>query len=249
MSHTREHAHVQLSLSVSSPTISVKTKSPSDHPFQLIVTARVIDSSVPKSAITLCTDGSVLDNGQHERQDGLFRGAFLALQSITDPQRTISLSFLGTPNYGSQPNANPDMRKQPWRHFDTVPAAGEGDLVIKHDVSLERLFQYSRRPKITDIQLGEKYRIKLNPKRLFVDGWWTFGALDDDEGDIGLVRKKFARWLLPDADGDIANMTPGEVRPNVEQMKREGWVFSNQYDDLEVTEAGTGEGIVIEFTE
>lgn len=247
MSNTRSYAHIQVSLSSSSSTISLGSSPPSSDPFQLIVTARIIDSSMPDSATTLCTDGSPLDNGQHERHDGLFRGAFMALQSIKDPHRTICLAFIGTPNYGSQPDASVDLRERPWMRFETVPAVGRGELVIKHDLSLQRLFRYSRL-QANDVKPGERFRLRVNPKRLYSE-WWAFGDMSDDAGDGGLAGKKFAKWELPDEHGEVGNLMPGEQPPDVEKMESEGWVFCPGLRDLEMTAEDMESGIVIEFTE
>ena len=127
--------------------------------------------------------------------------------------------------------------------FETVPPIGQGALLIKHDLSLDRLFQNSRHLKVADVQPGEKFRIKMNPKRLFWAGWWTFGGLDDGE----LEEKRFAKWEHPDEDGSIGNLMPGEQRPDVEQMEKDGWVFSQRFDDLKVTEDAE-HSVIIEFT-
>lgn len=185
---------------------------------------------------------SILDNGQHERQDGLFWGAISSLQSTTDPKHTIQIAFAGSPNYGSKPDASPNLREQPWMRFETIPPTGQGALVIKHDISLERLFRYSRHLKAADVQPGEKFRISMNPKRAFRSAWWTFGDMDGD-----LKGNKFARWELPDEDGDIRNLMPGEERPDYEQMEKDGWVFSQRFDDLDISEDDAGHEVVVEF--
>ena len=41
---------------------------------------------------------------------------------------------------------------------------------------------------------------------------------------------------------------PGEQLPDVEQMEKEGWVFSHGFDDLEVTE-DTEHDVIVEFIE
>ena len=129
--------------------------------------------------------------------------------------------------------------------FETVPPIGEGTLVIKHDLSLDRLFAHSRNLKAADVQPGERYSIGINTKRMFICWWWTLG--DVERGD--LKEKKFAKWVLPDEDGDIINLMPGEERPDIEQMEKDGWVFSQRLDNLEMTEAEEGNEVVIEFVE
>ena len=84
----------------------------------------------------------------------------------------------------------------------------------------------------------------MNAKRAFRGGWWAFGDMNGD-----LKEKKFTKWESPDEDGEISNLMPGEERPDVEQMVKEGWVFSQRFDYLEITQDDTGDDIIIEFVE
>lgn len=143
-------AHLTVSLTTSTPTISLSVD-PTISSLQLIITARIISSAYPASAITFCTDKSILDNGQHERHDGLFRGALRALQSITDPNRTIMVAFIGYPNYTSVPNIL-NLPERPWTRFETIPPIGQGALIIKHDISLDRLLENPHNLKAADVQ-------------------------------------------------------------------------------------------------
>lgn len=97
------------------------------------------------------------------------------------------------------------------------------------------------------VQPGEKYRLKMNPKRLLMD-WWQFGSLDEG-GEEGLKEKKFMRWERPGEAGEIGNFMPGERIPDVEKLEGEGWVFSERSYDFEATDETGGEGIVVEFVE
>lgn len=187
---------------------------------------------------------SVLNNGQHQRHDGLFKGAILALQCTTDPHRFIQVAFHGSPYYASVPDI-PNLRERPWMRFESIPSIEQGDLIIKHDLSLERLFRNSHSLKAADIQPGEKFRIKLNPKRAFRCNWWAFGDMNNGY----LKEKKFATWVFPDEDGDIMNLTPGDERPDIEKMEKDGWVFSQHLDDLEMTQDEAGSEVVVEFIE
>ncbi|KAI4208919.1 MAG: hypothetical protein LQ351_008092 [Letrouitia transgressa] len=236
-------ARLKVTLTASHPTISLSqnTNDPS-APLYLIINARIISSSNPSSAITLCTDGSVLDNGQHTRHDGLFWGAISPLQSTLDPSRTISLHFFGWPNYGSY-DASPNLRERPWTRFETVPPPGKGELVIKHELSLERIFRYCHKLKAADVHPGEEFCVRINPKRLNgTGGWWTFGDLSGD-----LAEKKFARWELPNETGEIGNLMPGEQFPDVGQMGNDGWVLSEMFDSLEITEDLPQDEVTIKF--
>ena len=40
---------------------------------------------------------------------------------------------------------------------------------------------------------------------------------------------------------------PGEERPDVEQMEKEGWIFSQRFDNLKMTEDEVGREVLIEF--
>lgn len=106
------------------------------------------------------------------------------------------------------------------------------------------MFQNSRLLKAADVRPGEKFRVQMDPKRLFWAGWWTFGALND--GELG--GKRFAKWERPDEDGSIGNLMPGEQRPDFKRMEKEGWVFSERFDDLEVTD-DTEHSVIVEFIE
>ena len=125
--------------------------------------------------------------------------------------------------------------------FETVPSEGEGELAVTHAISMERLFRYSNL-KLENVKQGEKFVVSMNPKKLgSTEGWWTWGALEGD-----LSGKKFAKWELPDRNGEIGNLMPGEKSPDVPAMEREGWVFSEAFDGLKI-EKCEDEELVVEF--
>lgn len=233
-------SHLTVSLTTSTPRISLSAL-PSDTVLSLTVHTQCTDAW----PITFCTDGSVLDNGHHAHHDGVFRGAFLPLTSTSDPTRKIPLHFAGFPNYGSfEPPAN--MLERDYLRFETVPGKGEGELAVKHEISLERLFRYSNSHQLRkeNVKVGEKFAIRMNPKRLrSIEGWWTWGSLDGN-----LKGKKFARWERPDSRGGIRNLMRGEKMPDIEEMERDGWVFSEPSDELKI-QAGGDEGVIVEFVE
>ena len=103
------------------------------------------------------------------------------------------------------------------------------------------MFEYERSLKQEDIRPGEKFRVRLNPKRVNFIGWWAFGDLEGD-----LKDKKFARWQLPDRDGRLDDLMPGEEEPDIEQMQNEGWILSERRDNLVVTNASE-DGVVFTF--
>ena len=61
--------------------------------------------------------------------------------------------------------------------------------------------------------------------------------------------QEIAKWELPGEDGDISNLMPEEERPDIESMENEGWIFSQKFDNLEMTEDEAGHEVVVEFVE
>lgn len=155
-------------------------------------------------------------------------GAF-AIESISDPNRRIQLRFAGSPNYGS-PRVPPNLREWPFLRFKTIPAKGQGVLVVKHDLPLERMFRYERTLKPADIKPGEKFHVRMGSLRLEWVTWWAFGDLEGD-----LKGGKFARWQLPDEEGRMDDVMPGEEEPDIDRMQAGGWVFSERLDNLTVS--------------
>ena len=77
-------------------------------------------------------------------------------------------------------------------------------MIIKHNLTLDRIFKNSHQLEAADVEPGENFHIQMNPRRLFWAGWWAFGGLD---GDGGLRGKKFTRL---EQDGSIDTLMPGE---------------------------------------
>ena len=125
-----------------------------------------------------------------------------------------------------------------------MPAAQDGALEITHEITLERLFRYSDL-SIGDVKAGEKFVVKMNPRMLgsMNEGWWTWGSLGGE-----LKEKKFARWERPDKNGEIGNLMPGEDMPDIQKMEREGWVFSEPFEELKIAEDECDD-VVLEFVE
>ncbi|KAL8894684.1 MAG: hypothetical protein Q9192_004126 [Flavoplaca navasiana] len=238
MASVEAQAHIIASLATSTPRISLSAEP--RHPVLLLTVRARRTAARP---LTLCTAGSVLDNGHHARHDGVFLGAFLPLISTSDPKRKIQLHFSGWPNYGSQPNASNNLLERDYLRFETVPGKGEGELSVTHEISLEKLFSHSDL-KLENVKVGEKFTVRMSPKKLKSSwGWWSWGSLEGE-----LKGKKFAKWDHPDSHGDIGNLMPGEKMPDVDGMKREGWVFSEPSDDLKV-EVAEAEEVVLEFSD
>ncbi len=129
-------------------------------------------------------------------------------------------------------------------HFATIPAKGQGVLMVKYNLTLERLFKFQDYPgtlKREDVKPGDKFQLRMSNVNMI--GWWAFGDLQGD-----LKEKKFVGdWETPNADGKFDTLVEGE-KSNVEMMKQDGWVFSEKRQDLNMT-TDTDEGVVIEFVE
>ena len=63
-----------------------------------------------------------------------------------------------------------------------------------------------------------------------------------------LRGKKYAKWELPNERGEIENLMSGEKMPAVLDMEREGWVFSEKFDELRIGQ-GDQEEVILEFVE
>ena len=59
---------------------------------------------------------------------------------------------------------------------ETIQSKEQGALTIKHDLSLDRLFRYSRDLKAADVLPGEKFRIRLYSVWAFGGGWRRKGG-------------------------------------------------------------------------
>ena len=231
-----ERPQLIVTIDTSTPRISL-----SSAPEELVLLLTAHCRRTGAGPITLCTAGSVLDNGHHARHDGVFRGVFLPLTSTSDSKRKIQLHFSGTPNYGSH-DAIDNLLERDYLRFETVPGKDQGLLTLTHEISLERLLRYSDLKK-EDVQAGEKFTLKINPKKLRgIGGWWTWGGLEED-----LKGKKFAKWELPDEQGEIGNLMPGEKFPDIERMQEQGWVFSELFHKLTIE--AEGDEVTLEFVE
>lgn len=87
--------------------------------------------------VTLEVSGNPLDGVHDSLHDALFRGAF-SLADTTDKSRRIILSPPVRVNYGSRREQDP--RKFGFNHFATIPARGQGELVVRYDLTIERIF-------------------------------------------------------------------------------------------------------------
>jgi len=114
---------------------------------------------------------------------------------------------------------------------------GDGELEIHHEMTGERIFEYSRNVKPADIILGTKYRLELQTSKLPAF-WWTF--------EVEAEGKKFFEGILPDENG--TNGLKDEDPDAIEKLYREGWLYSYPLADLEFTVA-RDLGAILEFVE
>ncbi len=144
---------------------------------------------------------------------------------------------------------------------------GNGIATVEYDMSPARIFRYgsaSLEEKLARLHAGEIYRVSMSGAWLT---WWTWGDLRGD-----LADRKFSRWQFPAVEDpenvpDIASMltdpvelnkvnhlssrscVDGEEKPDVKQMMRDGWVFSEAEAYIELISSTREEGAFFEFVE
>lgn len=135
----KPEANIEISVSLSPDTVKL---SQLDKPLNIKVTAKTLSSSKPSSGTCLNARWTVLDN----RPVGLLKGAFL-LRNTANPDIVIPLGPAVRVSYSGVPG-DPDRRHNAVERFVVVPGVGEGDLEISHEVTGERIFEYSRVVKV-----------------------------------------------------------------------------------------------------
>jgi len=219
----KPESHIQLSVSLSPDTVSLSAL---EKPLTINVTAKTLSSSRPSSAICLNARWTALDN-----RAGLLKGAFL-LRNSSDPSIIIPLGPAVKVAYSGAPG-NPDLRHNDFERFVVVPGVDEGELNICHEISGERIFQYSRQVKPSDIALGTEFRLELQTSKLPAF-WWTFE--DEAEG------KKFYEGILPDENG-LHGLKDDDPEA-IEKLYGEGWLYSYPLSDLSFTVAKNSEAVI-----
>ncbi len=169
----RQYPTIQLSLSTSSPTVSLQASDLSD-PFYLIVRARQLSSPRPSEPITTLCLRNPLDN-HPESFFGLYDFSCLTNSSkklVDDRAFTVRPHF--------RDDFPPNLRDDDNLIFRTIPPVGQGEIEVKHFVSRERMREKAR------AQPGEKYRVRLHMPYYARMFWWVYGDLETD-----LKGKKF----------------------------------------------------------
>ncbi|KAI4118162.1 MAG: hypothetical protein LQ338_007451 [Usnochroma carphineum] len=207
----RRKAVIAVSLSTSSPTCQLRTTDESGPPFQIVLTLRVQNSTQADRPITICTQGTVFapSNGD-AGLDTLALGTFSPLISKSVPQKKINLGRLKPHHARMTDPKSPNLRERDWLDFLTIPA--DGEVQIRHDLPISRMFRYEDSLTSTDLKPGETYRFHINPDYLGTT-WWCWGDLEGD-----LKDKKFSAWQ------EGINFEKAE-KPSPEQVEEEGWIL------------------------
>ncbi|KAI0895015.1 hypothetical protein F4806DRAFT_497717 [Annulohypoxylon nitens] len=208
---SKPYAEIELSVSVSPSTVSLSRLS---EPLNIIVSAKTVSSSKPSSGVLVNTRWTALD----DREAGLYMGA-LFLKSVSDPDRVIPFAPAVSAPRPSHPPL--DLRQSELELFKVVPGVGKGELTATHEISGERIFQYSTDISPSDITPGSEYSVEFAQKRLGAF-WWTFE--DEAEG------KMFFEGMFPDEGGCFG--LRAEDPAFVEERYKEGYLYSYQMNDL-----------------
>lgn len=217
---------IEISLTTSSPTVSLSAPEDPINPFRIILTVRMAASSRPGTPITICTHGTVLDTSSAEKVgfDILALGAFNGLECISDDEhRDKKKISLGNwrPNI-RHPNPSADMKERDWLTWLTIPpASSEASIQITHDLPLSRMLRYENTLGKDDLKPGESYRLRMNPGYVGTS-WWCWGDWQHD-----LKDKKFSEWRR---GWDGYNF--GVEKPEPDVVEREGWVLGEDPAEL-----------------
>ncbi|KAF2089451.1 hypothetical protein K490DRAFT_63586 [Saccharata proteae CBS 121410] len=219
----RRKAIIAVTLTTSSPTLSLSSPQDPENPFELVITLRIAESTHPGRPITIKTDGTIFCPSQEDGDfDTLALGTVTPLQSTSDPKKSISLGHYkvhwARPD-GPEPE---DLKERSRAHFLTIPAGGS--VQVRHKMPVSRIFRFPGRLTKEDVHPGEEFRLGL------IDGyvgatWWCWGELEGD-----LKDKKFSAW----SEGSTSAHTK---RPTKEMME-EGWVVGENVAELVFEDRG-----------
>jgi hypothetical protein len=186
----RRKAIIAVSARPSAPTISVNDKTNEDEegkePFKLCISLRIAETTQPGQAITICTDGSVFARAHPDGDLDTLAQKKACLVSTSEPPRPINLGMFMIHHGRPDPERSPDLKERPYTQFLTIPA--EGEVVVTHELSLARMFQYEKSLKPADV-VGESWRPSLF-SGMIGTGWWNWGSLDGE-----LADKRLSAWL------------------------------------------------------
>ncbi|KAF6223154.1 hypothetical protein HO173_013254 [Letharia columbiana] len=178
-----------LTLTTSSPTLDPSSSSP----FFLIVTARILTSPRPNSAITLATHLNALGGLSNRSFNNI-----VCTSPVTESQKRIEIWPRGWPHY----IWDADNLRESW-NFVTVPA--NGMLETRHQVDRTKIAE-------AGLKAGERYQASLTNKCLGTR-WWALGSLEEfegvrfrgwEEGEEGEGADDGGRYLMGGAPDDLA---------------------------------------------
>ncbi|KAI9752550.1 MAG: hypothetical protein M4579_005587 [Chaenotheca gracillima] len=212
-------ALVAVSVSTSSPTLSLGAPEDTSDPFRLVINLRIAETTQPGRAITICTYGTVFAPADpDEGLDTLARGTVGGLISTSDAEKKISLGHFKPHQARRTDEKSPDLKERDWLHFLTIP--GDGTAVqVAHDMPLSRIFRYEDMVKREDVRPGESYKLQTNPDYTGTT-WWCWGALEDD-----LKDRKLSAWQ------EGINFDRAE-KPDPDKVEKEGWVLGGNPAEL-----------------
>ncbi|KAL8936590.1 MAG: hypothetical protein Q9216_004851 [Gyalolechia sp. 2 TL-2023] len=209
----RRKAVIALTSSTSSPTCQIHPPAAAQAQpnFQIILTLRIERSTQPDRAITICTHGTVFAESDGQGLDMLAVGTFGPLTSTSDPSKTINLGQWKPHHlqHGREPQS-PNLRERDGLEFLTIPANGQVE--VRHDMSIDRMFEHESDRRREDLKPGETYRFRVSSGYLGTK-WWCWGDLEGE-----LKDKKLSAWQ------EGINFGKAE-KPSPEQIEEEGWVL------------------------
>ena len=191
-SNKENQAIIELSISLSSPTVSLSSSDAAD-PFYIIAGASLAYSAKPKSPLTIMCCRCLLDETLSHYYWGL--GDFTC---TTDPSKRL-VDTHGSLRPQNRDEWGADLREEVI--FRTIPPVGQGSFEIKHQITREAMKEN------TNVKPGEKYTIALKEPRSARMWWWVFGDLQGN-----LKGKKFWNpcsrvepvpaedWIVPELD-------------------------------------------------
>jgi hypothetical protein len=158
---------------------------------RLLISLRIVETTQPGQAITICTDNSVFalshpDDDDDDDDDSLDMLALkkASLASTSDASRHINLGMFNL-HQRPDPEQSSDLRQRPATQLLTIPAQGE--VVIAHDLPLARMFKHEGTLKPADV-VGETWRPKIFGGAVGTS-WWCWGGLDGE-----LKDKRLSAW-------------------------------------------------------
>jgi hypothetical protein len=198
----RRKAIIAVSAKPSAPTISVNDTTNEDEegkePFKLCISLRIVETTQPGQAITICTDGSVFARAHPDGGLDTLAQRRACLASASENTRSINLGMYMIHHARPDPDRSSDLKERPETQLLTIPA--EGEVVISHNLPLARMFQHEKSLKPADV-VGETWRPMIFDGAIGT-GWWCWGGLDGELKDKRLSAWREGLGYTPKPTGD-----------------------------------------------